>query len=189
MTVEHEPETIPLEIIDEQIQREEIDFQFTVDDAILFLLYADRKPIKGKTKQQKEVFLALETILNELPVQKIEFRKHRFGPFSEEVDDTIDQLVFANYIEISGKKSSNQFSIRISPIGMNYIKDKFNSLPLKVQNELKQNRERWDTHTTEGILNVVYTHFPEYLENSVLKNRYEPLDWSDDNQVKTKHDN
>jgi uncharacterized protein YwgA len=187
MTAEPDLEnTLPLKMIDELILKEKVDFKIPLDDAILFLLYADRKPIKGKIKQQKEVFLALKLVLDKLPIQKIEFKKHRFGPFSEEVDDTIEQLVFSNYVEVSGKKTSNQFAIRISPIGMNYIKDKFNELPNEVQEELQKNRERWDTHTTDGILNVVYTHFPEYLENSVLKNRYQPLDWNNDEQVPSK---
>lgn len=179
-------ETIPLKKMDELILKENVDFKFTVADAVLFLLYADRRPIKGKIKQQKEVFLAIRLVLDKLPILKPTFKKHKFGPYSEEVDDTIDQLVFSNYLDVRGKKSSNQFAIKISPVGMNYIKDKFNGLPLEIQEDLKKNRERWDTHTTEGILNVVYTHFPEYLENSVLKNRYEKLDWTNDKQVPRK---
>lgn len=179
-------ETLPLKEIDELILKGKVDFKFTLADAIMFLLYADRKPIKGKIKQQKEVFLALKLILDRLPIMKPTFKKHRFGPYSEEVDDTIDQLVFANYLEVKGKKTSNQFAIKISPVGMNYIKDKFSELPHEIQEDLKTNRERWDTHTAEGILNVVYTHFPEYLQNSVLKKRYQPLDWSNDKQVPNK---
>jgi len=187
MTTEPDLErTIPLKEIDQLILKKQVDFKFTLADAILFLLYSDRKPIRGKIRQQKEVFLALKLVLDKVPIQKIVFKKHRFGPYSEEVDDTIDQLVFANYVEVRGKKTTNQFAIKISPIGMNYIKDKFGELPPEIQEDLKKNRERWDTHTTEGILNVVYTHFPEYLENSVLKNRYEHLDWSNDKQVSSK---
>lgn len=185
-----EPEldkTYSLQEIDNLIKNESIDFKYTLSDAILFLLYADRKPIKGRTKQQKEVFLALKLVLDKLPIQKINFKKHKFGPYSEEIEHTIDQLVFSNHIAVSGgDKRSNQFSISISLQGMNYIKDKFNELPIELQEKLHISREEWDTHTPEGILNVVYTHFPEYLENSVLKNRYEQLDWENDNQVPKK---
>lgn len=175
---------LTLQEIDELIPKEKVDFKYTLSDAILFLLYSDRKPIKGKTKQQKEVFLALKLVLDKIPIQPVHFKKHRFGPYSEEVEHTIDQLVFSNNLKVSGgDKRSNQFSINISPNGMNFIKDKFNELPTMVQEKLKKSREEWDTHTPEGILNVVYTHFPEYLENSILKNRYEQLDWDDENQV------
>jgi len=179
--------TLTRQEIDELIRTETIDFKYTLSDAVLFLLYADRKPIKGKTKQQKEVFLALKLVLDKIPIQPVPFRKHRFGPYSEEVEYTIDQLVFSNYLKVSGgDKRSNQFSINISPNGMNYIKDKFNELPKDIQEKLHKSREEWDTHTPEGILNVVYTHFPEYLKNSVLKNRYQVLDWNDENQVPEK---
>lgn len=187
MTDSNHDKTLTLQEIDEQIPKVEIDFKYTLSDAILFLLYSDRKPIKGKIKQQKEVFLALNLVLDKIPIQPVYFKKHRFGPYSEEVEHTIDQLVFSNHLKVSGgDKRSNQFSISISPNGMNYIKDKFNELPNDVQTKLEKSREEWDTHTPDGILNVVYTHFPEYLENSVLKNRYEQLDWDDDTQVHKK---
>jgi uncharacterized protein YwgA len=173
---------LTLQEIDNLIQTEKIDFSYTLSDAILFLLYADRKPIKGKIKQQKEVFLALKLVLDKLPLQPIHFKKHRFGPYSEEVDHTIDQLVFSNHLEVAGKKTSNDFAIQISPNGMSYIKNKFNQLSPEIQEDLQRKREQWDTHSPQGILNVVYTHFPEYLENSVLKNRYEQLDWTNDKQ-------
>lgn len=187
MTDSNHENTLTLQEIDEQIRKEKIDFKYTLSDAILFLLYSDRKPIKGRIKQQKEVFLALNLVLDKIPIQPVFFKKHRFGPYSEEVEHTIDQLVFSNHLKVSGgDKRSNQFSISISPNGMNYIKDKFNELPSNIQEKLEKSREEWDTHTPEGILNVVYTHYPDYLENSVLKNRYQPLDWDDDKQVPTK---
>lgn len=183
--IDKNPEnTLTLQEIDKQILKENINFKYTLSDAILFLLYSDRNPIKGKIKQHKEIFLALNLVLDKMPFQSISFKKHKFGPYSEEVEHTIDQLVFLNHLQTSGgDKRSNQFSISISPSGMNYIKDKFNGLPNDVKMNLGKSREKWDTHTPQGILNLVYTHYPEYLENSVLKNRHPRLDWDDDEQV------
>lgn len=183
---ESDEDVLTLQEIDELIQTENINFSYTLSDAILLLLYADRKPIKGKTKQQKEVFLALNLVLNTLPLQPITFKKHRFGPYSEEVDHTVDQLIFLNYLDTCGKKTSNDFSIQISASGMNYIKNKFKKLPPHIRLDLQHKRKQWDTHTTHGILNVVYTHFPDYLENSILKKRFKKLDWDNDEQESPK---
>ena len=180
---------LTLKEIDKLIQTKRNNFTYTLRDIILFLLYAKRKPIKGKTKQQKEVFLAMKLVFNNLPVQPIYFKKHHYGPYSEEVGNTIDQLVFSNHLNVSGKKVSNDFAIMISPDGMNHIKNKFNALPEEIKNDLEHKREQWDTHTPAGILNVVYTHFPEYLEKSRLKKRYQRLDWNNDSQELKKHDN
>lgn len=177
---------LPLQKLDKLIQTGDTNFSYTLSDVILFLLYADRKPIKGRIKQQKEVFLALKLVFNELSVQPIHFKKYRYGPYSEEVGNTIDQLVFSNHLEVSGKKISNDFAVQISPNGMNYIKNKFNELSNDIKKNLQHKREQWDTHSTQGILNIVYTHFPMYREKSVLKNRYGQLDWTDDKQVPMK---
>lgn len=180
---------LTLNKIDQLIKDKNVNFTYTLSDVILFLLYANRKPIRGKTKQQKEVFLALELVLNKLQIQPIHFKEHNFGPYSEEVDNTIDQLVFSNNLLVTGKKISKDFTIEISHNGMKRIKDKFDGLPDDIKKDLALKREQWDTHTHSGILNVVYTHFQKYRERSVLKKRYEKLDWDNDKQVPIKNDN
>ena len=180
---------LTLSKIDELIKNESTNFTYTLSDVILFLLYASRKPIRGKIKQQKEIFLALKLVLNTLQIQPIHFKKHKFGPYNEEVENTIDQLVFSNNLSVTGKKSSNDFAIEISPSGMKRIKNKFDKLPDIIKKDLALKREQWDMHSSPGILNVVYTHFPEYREKSVLKKRYERLDWDNDEQVPKKDDN
>jgi hypothetical protein len=167
--------------IDNLIKSQKDSFKYSLSDVILFLLYSDNRPIQGKTKQMKEVFLVLQEVLNEQNVQPIKFEKHKFGPYSELVEYVIDQLLFSNYILTRGKKTSNDFSIEITPKGREYIKDKFNKLPIHIQKRLKRKRYEWDTLTSKGILKLVYEHYPEYLENAVLKKRYERLNWDTEN--------
>lgn len=167
--------------IDGLIREQQSDFEFSLADVILLVLYADKEPIKGKTRQMKQIFLALKEVL---PVKKIQptiFKPRQFGPYSKEVEHTIDHLAFSNYIKIHGKKASNNFSIQIEPKGAEYIKEKFNRLGSKTQNTLIEKRHEWDAFTSTGIINYVYIHNKEYLVNSVLKNRHK-LDWKDDKQ-------
>jgi hypothetical protein len=167
--------------IDNLIKNKRNSFKYSLSDVILFLLYSDKRPIQGKTKQMKEVFLVLQEVLDKQDIQPIKFEKHKFGPYSEVVEYVIDQLLFSNYILTRGKKTSNDFSIEITPKGKEYIKEKFNELPTQIQNQLKRKRDEWDTLTSKGILKLVYEHYPEYLENAILKKRYERLNWDTEN--------
>lgn len=170
--------------IDDIIKKKKNSFKYSLSDVILFLLYSDNRPIQGKIKQMKEIFLVLQEVLYEQDIQPIKFQRHRFGPYSELVEYVIDQLLFSNHILTRGKKTSNDFSIEITPKGRDYIKHKFNELPINIQKRLKRKRDEWDTLTSKGILKLVYEHYPDYLENAVLKKRYERLNWDSDNKEK-----
>jgi len=167
---------------DKILKEKELEFStFSLFDAILLLLYADKDiPIDGKVKQQKEVFLVYKEVFSKLPkFKQIDFDKQRYGPFSEEVDDTIDDMAFSNYITIEGKKKPNTMNISISEKGIKHVTKKFVGLPPEIQNELKQKRVEWDSFNTQGIMNYVYLHYPKYLENAIQKKRFKPQNWSE----------
>lgn len=154
--------------------------EYSLFDAILLLLFADKDiPIDGKVKQQKEIFLAFKEVFPKLKnFKQVDFDKKRYGPFSEEVDNTLDDMAFSNYISIEGRKKPNTMNISITSKGMNHIENKFSELPPEIQNELKQKRVDWDSMSTSGIMSYVYLHYPEYRENAIQKKRFKPLDWS-----------
>lgn len=169
--------------IDDMIKTKDFpDFKYNLSDTIMFLLAARKKPIKGKTRQMKEVFLALGEVLLKERVQPVHFIKHRYGPYSEEVEYTIAELVASNFLSSSGKKTEGDFAIQLTPKGSRYIEAKYNNLPEETKKLLMRKRQEWDTFISQGILKLVYTHYSDYLENSVYKRRYEKLDWDDDNQ-------
>jgi len=91
-------------------------------------------------------------------------------------------LIASNHVSASGKKTSGDFAIRLTPKGLRYIESKYNSLPEDTKKLLSRKRQEWDTFIPQGILKLVYTHYSDYLENSVYKFRYEKLNWNDDNQ-------
>lgn len=176
-------ETFSLEELDRLRDEQKISFKYTLADVILFLLYAESDiPIRGKIKQMKEVFLALNQVFENKNIQPVFFRKYRFGPYSEEVENTIDQLAFLNLIKLRGKKNTNSFAIEISDKGKKLVHREYSELSPYIQKTLKEKRLRWDTHIPQGILKLVYRDYERFLENSVYKNRYQKLDWSDENQ-------
>ena len=117
--------------IDKIIKRNPSAPKFTLADVVLILLYSDKNnPLIGKTKQMKEIFLTLVE-LQTLKAENIKFDFHRYGPYSEEVDDTIDHMLFSNYISAVGTKNENNFGIKITNKGLNYISNAFEELPEK----------------------------------------------------------
>lgn len=159
--------------------------RLTTADVVLLLLYAEPRPIQGKIRQMKQVFLALREILPEADVEPVAFEPRQFGPYSKQVENTIEQLVFANYAAISGK-SHHDYRLTITPKGRAYIAGKFDSLPHRIREKLAQKRREWDTLTPKGMMHYVYVHNPKYLENAILKNRYKDMDWDGGDAVKKK---
>ena len=169
--------------IDDMIKTKDFpDFKYSLSDSIMFLLAARNKPIKGKTRQMKEVFLALGEVLLKERVQPVQFIKHRLGPYSEEVEYVIENLIASNYVSTSGRKTEGDFAIKLTPKGLQHIEAKYNNLAEGTRKLLVRKRQEWDTFISQGILKLVYTHYSDYLEHSVYKHRYEKLDWDNDNQ-------
>lgn len=166
--------------IDRYVKRIPSQLAFTLYDVILILLYSDKdQPLIGKTKQMKEIFLTLME-LQALKAEKVKFGLNKFGPYSEEVEDAIDNLLFLNYVSAVGTKNVNNFGIKITDKGKNYIRATFEKLPENTRVLLKNKREQWDTLTPQGVVNYVYTHYPKYLAESIFKKRYRPIDWEDE---------
>ena len=162
-----------LQEIDEMAALEAEEIKFTLEDAILLLLYADPRPIEGKTRLMKEVFLALREILPRPDVERVDFRPHRFGPYTERVYGAADQLAFVNKIQVARDKNRGGYSLAITPKGRAHIGARFGALPARTREDLARKRAEWDTLTPAGIRDYVYIHYPEYLENALLKGRFE----------------
>lgn len=173
----------------EKIRKEQkFKFDYTLIDIILLLLRADDKPIKGKTRQMKEIFLTLNQVFPKPMVQPVQFDKHLFGPYSEYVKDSIDHLIFTSRIDVIGKTKKTNVAIEIASKGSLYIENKYKKLPSQIIEVLKIKRKEWESHIPRGLLSLVYRDHKEYLEHAVLKNRYKPLDWSNIKQRPEKFD-
>lgn len=162
--------------IDDAVMGQIARVRFTVADVVLLLLYADPRPIRGKILQMKQVFLALREILPESDVEPVRFEPRRSGPYSEDVEDAIEQLVFTNYAAISGG-SRRDYELSITPRGRAYAAGVFDALSPAVREKLAQKRREWDTLTPAGMMRYAYVHNPELLANSALEGRYRGMDW------------
>ena len=145
--------------------------RLTLADVILLLLYADPRPIQGRTRQMGQVFLALREVLPEAGVEPVKFEPRRFGPYSEDVEDEIEQLAFASYVSISGG-SRLGCRLCITPKGRACIAGRFDALPAAVREKLAQKRREWNALTPAGMTRCVHAHDPAFLESSALKGGY-----------------
>ena len=166
--------------IDKAIKSKPDYFTHTLNDVILILLYSDRQhPLIGKIKQMAEIFLTMAE-LHILKKELVEFDLSKFGPYSTQVETAIDELLFLNYISAGGYKNHDDFSISIDERGIRYIKNIYEKLPTQTRELLSNKREEWDVFTSKGIVNYAYTHYSEYLVQSVFKEKYPEINWEDD---------
>lgn len=136
--------------------------KFTLEDVILLLLHAGPRPIEGKTRLMKEVFLALGDIFPWAEAERVDFRPHRFGPYSERVYAVADQLAFINKVKVEGGRNGGVRSLAITSRGREHIGAKFDALPARTRERLVQKRAEWDALTPAGIRDSVNAHYETY---------------------------
>ncbi|MHA1821360.1 MAG: hypothetical protein ACTSVC_12870 [Promethearchaeota archaeon] len=134
---------------------------------ILKLLEIKKKiPIKGKIHFQKSLFL----ILRNFPplFEEAHFIKDKFGPYSEALENTLQELIRMGKVEIDKgnivlKKDKDILRILES-------KEKIieNKNALKEFEEMISNIKNWQNGiNTDEFLAFIYKYSPEYIENSI----------------------
>lgn len=123
---------------------------YTAADAVLLLLYADPRPIRGRARQSAQAFLAIRDVLPEGSVEPVRFEQGPSGPRSDRLDATIDHLVFARYAEVTGWPRRDP-RLGLTQKGRDYIAGVFDALPAGVGERLAQRRLEWDTLTPAGL--------------------------------------
>jgi len=130
---------------------------------ILLVFLKNKEPIPGKLWLQKEFFLIAKNIPK--LEDEIDYGPHLKGPFSENVDEALDDLEKTGIVTIKGKYDGN---IELSGIG--------NKLALEVKSEVPRNIEKMmeDIKTflndlsERELLAYIYSSFPKMTEESVL---------------------
>jgi|Deesub1362A_J573_1020465.scaffolds.fasta_scaffold01045_8 uncharacterized protein YwgA len=151
-----------------------------VRDAILMLLSVkNEKPIYGRTMIMKQIFLFYEEILKRrgLKFQDPKFVPYKYGPYSFTVMQALEDLYFAGYIKIEGRKNTRKERFTLTEKGLIEILNKFESLAESIKKEIEEKRIGWDQLGTDGILRYVYQNYPEYKEKSEIKKKYKEIEW------------
>ena len=134
---------------------------------LLLLLYeAKSKLITGKTRLQKLLFLLQEEQIK-LPV--FTFKAYKYGPYSEEVDDTVESLSFKDFIEVD--KANFLLSGKGSTIIEKKLKSKYSDLVEKARRIISS----FGSLNDELLLLYVYTKYPQYTIKSEIKGEMQQI--------------
>ena len=138
----------------------------TAKNFILLLLDADnQKPIEGNLFIQKEMFLIVKEVCTELE-NELNFKAYNYGPYSQQLVNLLEELEENSLIEIDRFDDNNEY--KITDRGRQELKNKTFSDEIKRKiNNLKVGSNKLGY---KGLLRYVYFTYPEYTENSKIKN-------------------
>ena len=146
-------------------------------DVLLYILFAQPKPIHGRIGIIKQVFLTIKEILGEENVENHKFIPYRYGPYSFLVTHVISNLEYDGLINIQGRRNTSSEKFTLTERGIKIAQKRFTKLPQKLQSELIDRRKGWDQNHVQGLLAYVYNKYPEYTEKSLLKQKYPSITW------------
>lgn len=138
----------------------------TAKDFILLLLNVDnQKPIEGKLFIQKEIFLIVKEVYNDLE-DELNFIAYNYGPYSQKLTNLLKDLEKDSLIEIDKSDESNKYMITSK--GMDYLNNK--TFPEGVERKIHNLKVGSNKLGYKGLLRYVYFTYPEYTKNSKIKN-------------------
>ncbi|MCD2201377.1 SocA family protein [Halobacterium sp. KA-4] len=144
----------------------------------LALLYADEEhQIDGRTRFQKLIFLMqMEGNLNGLdPTDTYRFEPYDYGPFSSTLYDDLDSHIERGLIEDSKEELDEEddivkYEYQLESDGQEFFEEQVseNEFERIVQEAERIIKEYGDIPLPE-LIDLVYSKYPDYAENSVLR--------------------
>ena len=149
-----------------------------VDEWVLLLIYAGHEYIAGITLFQKMLFLIYMEFIPKykIPSENPGFFGYLYGPYSAEIDETIDFLIQEEYIITKGTKSSSMEHFYLTDKGKNRAKKVFDRLSKEQQKALAEFRWFWDTKGPTAIMKNIYANqkYREFIKRSIILTRLFP---------------
>lgn len=154
--------------IDSSEVEEIIEDMSDLQKIMVVLFYSnDEDPIIGKTnfdkelKFQKEVFLISKN-LSDIGKES-SYEADYYGPYSETVAEEFKGLALDEVVQ------DNQTSIKLLPLGREIAKELVKNYNKKVLDIVSDFKKLLNNMSQEEILTLIYTSFPDYTEESVVK--------------------
>jgi uncharacterized protein YwgA len=155
----------------------------SLDELILISLYAQQdNPIYGKTVFVKEIFVIYEEIFKDLTnflIQDGEYYAHKYGPYSEKVLETVDDMMWSGNVHIHGRRADQSKVYSLSEEGKERAKLLYEELPQEIQTKLTETRKELDQLGHNGIINHVYHNYEEYTSESNIKDEHKKINWGE----------
>jgi len=144
---------------------------------ILKILSANnRKPINGRILLQKIAFLIAQNFPN--LIDELDFKPHKFGPYSEIIETAITELSFLEEIKGADKKRGG--NLYITDRGYDSIKgfenigvnnQKFAEFLVQLDFITESIKNDFKDFNTDEMLAFIYKSYPEYISDSIKAER------------------
>ena len=121
----------------------------------------DNEKIPSETHLQKEMFLLMkETIFSKS--KEYEFKPHYYGPFSAELRDDLNLLVYKGLID-------EDDGIRLTPLGFRKAASVWRSMGASETVAVIRIKEQYNFNSIDGLSEYVYSKFPMFTVKSALR--------------------
>ena len=143
------------------------------------VLLASNRPVEGRTRIIKYVFLLQERALEQrllLSGETFEFKPFPLGPFSVELASTIEFLRELDIIKISirsvnietpvGSVKSERYDYSVTDKGrivFERILNRFGDRGEKLKQLASMIRSKWDSRTVKELVEYVHRKYPQYM--------------------------
>ena len=142
--------------------------EFGLPDAMLLLLYADRRRhITNMTKLTAYAYL-LEVDVGLVPLGTIRINGNGRAITSPEVDNALDALLSSGHIIKTDHGRGSLCGIVLSQSGSEHISKKFNGLPARVARWLSGRRHIIDAMSPDGIMRYLCVYHSNGLPEAVI---------------------
>ncbi len=146
--------------------------EFGLPDAMLLLLYADRRrQITNMTKLTAYAYL-LEVDVGMVPRGTIRINGNGRDITSAEVNDAVDVLLSSSHISKTGHGHGSCYGIGLSKSGADHIGKEFNGLPVRVARWLSGRRHIIDSMSPDGIMRYLCVYHSGGLPKAII-DRYD----------------
>jgi uncharacterized protein YwgA len=146
-------------------------YEQPIEKQILCTIFYNQRRIVGKTRLQKLVFLVSQKIFSSNP---FEYEPYKFGPYSIKLLAAMDELLELGYIReqiIELTETQHLYEFELTDDGLLYAEDLINDIPLKKLNEAEELIHQHGYKELDSLLHTVYADFPDYTENSKIRER------------------
>ncbi len=141
-------------------------------DLLLFLLYAagpsgkNCETIGGKTRLQKEVFLAQKDLKDKNIKSNYFFRPYHYGPYSIELYDDVNWLASEGIIEIRKirlEKRGIYTEYKLTSKGINEMEQKLDDPNMKISFDIISGiKKQYNKMNIVSLVEYTHNKYPEY---------------------------
>lgn len=147
--------------------------EITRQDILLMLLLAENeegkenKPIIGKTRLQKELFLS-QKALKDFPVSRpYSFMPYHYGPYSRDIYNDIAWLGNKGWVEERSSRDSFRGIVReflLTEEGVEETKRRIAQRSLNKQFQVIRNvKKEYDSMSITDLVEMTHKQYPEYV--------------------------